>query len=84
MSQLHVLRGRVPTTTVLQTFSGVVHRAAFNQMRSDIGKACSHTYLCGPSNETIAFLDHARDANIATAIPRPAASCQKSRWNTGR
>ena len=53
-------------------------------MRSDIGKECSHTYLCGPSDETIAFLDHARDANIATAIPRPAGSCQKRRWNTGR
>ena len=30
----------------------------------------------GLTSETIAFLDHARDANIATAIPRPAASCQ--------
>ena len=39
-------------------------------MRNNIGKDCRHTYLCGPSNETMAFLDRARDANIATAIPR--------------
>ena len=77
MSQLHAVRGCVPDNDHSPSnLSGVVHRAAFNQMRSDIGKECSHTYLCGPSNETIAFLDHARDANIATAIPRPAASCQ--------
>ena len=75
MSQLHAVRGCVPDNDHSPSnSSGVAHRAAFNQMRSDIGKECSHTYLCGPSNETIAFLDRARDANIA----RPAASCQNA------
>ena len=46
------------------------NRAAFSQVRNNIGNDCRHTYLCGPSNETMAFLDRARDANIATAIPR--------------
>ena len=69
-SWLHVLRGCVSDNVYSPESLILVQRAAFSQVRNDTGKDCRHTNLCGPSSETMAFLDRARDANIATAIPR--------------